>query len=102
MFVDREKDSHWIEPSFAPCGLTLEGAYTKGQRQGEWTSSDKTGHVISRGSFVDDQPHGQWTYRYRNGFTAEGAYEHGMRTGAWTVRDPEGKVTTVDYAHAEQ
>ncbi len=101
-FVDWEKEGHWIEPSFAPRGLTLEGAYTNDQRQGEWTSSDKTGHVISRGPFLNDLPHGEWTYRYRNGFTAEGAYEHGKRTGPWAVHDREGKVTTVDYKHAEQ
>ena len=102
IFVDWEQEGHWIEPSFAPRGLTMEGAYTNGQRQGEWTSSDKTGHVISRGPFLNDQPHGEWTYWYRNGFTAEGAYQHGMRTGAWTVHDPEGNITTVDYAHGER
>ena len=59
-------------------------------------------YVISRGPFLNDQPHGEWTYRYPNGFTAEGAYEHGERIGAWTVRDPEGKLTTVDYEHGQQ
>ena len=53
-------------------------------------------------SYLDDRPHGDWTYWYRNGFTAEGAYEHGETIGAWTARDSEGKVTTVDYDYGEQ
>ena len=62
----------------------------------------KTGQVISRGPFLNDEPHGQWTYWYRNGFTAEGAYEHGERIGPWTARDPQGNITTVDYKAREQ
>ena len=102
IYVDSEEENHWIEPSFAPPGLTMEGKYSKGLRQGEWTSSDKTGQVISRGPFLNDEPHGQWTYWYRNGFTAEGAYEHGERIGPWTARDPQGNITTVDYKAREQ
>ena len=79
-----------------------KGSLVAGLRNGEWTVSDKTGHVISRGPFLNDQAHGDWTYWYRNGFTAEGAFQHGERTGAWTVRDPEGNVSTVDYETSQR
>lgn len=98
-YVNGEREGPWIE-SYAE--FTLEGAYENGLRNVEWTVTDKTGHVISSGPFLNDQPHGDWTYWYRNGFTAEGAFEHGERTGAWTVRDPEGNITNVDYETSQQ
>ena len=81
---------------------SYKGSLVAGRRSGEWTVSDKTGHIISRGPFLNDEPHGDWTFRYRNGFTAQGAFEHSERIGAWTVRDPEGNVTTVRYEGGEQ
>ena len=74
---------------------SYKGSLVAGRRSGEWT-------VISRGPFLNDEPHGDWTFRYRNGFTAQGAFEHSERIGAWTVRDPEGNVTTVRYEGGEQ
>lgn len=97
--VDDKKEGHWTDASIAPFGLTMEGPFANDLRTGEWTVTDQTGYVVSRGSFLDDEPHGEWTYWYRNGYTAEGAYERGERTGEWTVRDPAGNLTTVNYAN---
>lgn len=101
MYADGEEEGQWIEPSFPARGLSMQGAYAGGLRQGEWTVTDGEGQVISRGSFGDGEPQGEWTYRFRNGFTANGAYEHGVRSGVWTVEDSAGAVTTVRYTDGQ-
>ena len=60
-YVDGKMEGHRIDSSVAPFGLTLQGAFANGLRNGEWTVTDKTGHLISTGSFADDEPHGKWT-----------------------------------------
>jgi len=54
-----------------------------GKKQGLWEVY-KDSILISKGSYVDGEPDGPWTYLYENGqLKEEGNFDQGMKNGMW-------------------
>ena len=100
-YIGGERDGYWIEPPTFSSEFNLEGTYGSGARNGQWRVLDRKGDVVSEGSFVDGEPHGDWMYRSGDGFLTEGTYSNGGRVGAWTVRDPDGNIATLRYENEQ-
>ncbi|MFH0759792.1 MAG: hypothetical protein V2B15_21060 [Bacteroidota bacterium] len=63
-----------------------------GIKQGPWEIySDSV--LISKGSFVNGQPDGLWTYWYNNGqMKEEGHYKNGLKKGMWVEWYRDGEI----------
>jgi hypothetical protein len=56
------------------------------------------GQRRSSGAFVNDQPHGTWTFWNVAGEkTMEGQYDHGRRVGTWTTTNGDSGAVQIDY-----
>ena len=46
--------------------------------------------LIAKGSYIDGNPDGLWTYWYENGQKKEeGNYQHGVKNGMWVEWHPD-------------
>lgn len=63
-----------------------------GKRVGPWEIYEN-GTPIARGSYVEGEPDGLWTYWYPNGeMKAEGHFKQGVKTGMWVEWYEDGVV----------
>jgi len=64
--------------------VTLQGAFSKGKKEGEWKYYYYTGDLEKVSNYKDDVLQGKYAYYYDNGqVNVEGQYENGEKVGEW-------------------
>jgi len=93
LYTDGEKDGEW---KYKSDEYTEEGKYIIGLKDGLWRADYPNGKPLFRGSFVQDNPHGEHKYYYENGKIKEEQYfRMGLKQRTWRKYDEEGNQTIV-------
>ena len=81
---------------FAATGKPVEETtYTMGRRNGPWQRWYDNGMIWSKGTYRDDNLHGDYQMNYPDGRPKmRGKYDAGMRTGIWLNFNDDGTVRT--------
>ncbi len=74
-------------------GSVFEGAFVAGLRCGYGMHVFGRGAGQYAGDFVDDQPHGNGTWKYADGSSFEGAWVAGQKNGPGVLTLSDGTVT---------
>lgn len=65
---------------------------SSGKKQGPWEIYED-GILIARGTYINGEPDGLWTYWYSNGqLKEEGHYHQGIKSGMWDEWYPDGDL----------
>lgn len=100
-FWKRHRDTMMINHGWTGRGSAYEGYYNRGVKEGYWKHYGPYGHLISEGTYVNDQPDGHWIF-YVKDFEAadrdhpvkamEGTLKGKTKTGIWKRYDSLGKL----------
>jgi antitoxin component YwqK of YwqJK toxin-antitoxin module len=70
----------------------VEGKYSRGRQEGEWTYWYENGTVNRKATYKDGQPDGSWEVRREDGtLLAKRGFKDGQRHGEWIVFDKTGE-----------
>lgn len=71
--------------------IFVEGAYEKGDQQGQWTYWHDNGQKNRTVNYTNGVPDGSWeVYRRDGSLEAKRSFVNGSRNGEWTVYDTNG------------
>jgi antitoxin component YwqK of YwqJK toxin-antitoxin module len=70
----------------------VEGTYTRGRQNGEWTYYFENGNVNRKATYKDGRPDGAWEVRREDGtLAAKHSFREGERHGEWITYDKTGE-----------
>ncbi|MFN8242051.1 MAG: hypothetical protein U0X39_15030 [Bacteroidales bacterium] len=95
-YSDGERNGEW---KFSTSGLTEEGKYILGLKDGTWKSYYPDGRLRYKGNWVQGNPDGSHFYYHENGkVKEERIYDNGIRQKTWKKFDEEGNlVLSISY-----
>ena len=91
------KEGKW---TYSINGIVETGEYLNDKKDGYWTIVFDDGAMLEEGSFIEDNPDGEYRWYYTTGPAAGkicliGKYINGQRNGDWIYFDEEGNIELI-------
>ena len=80
----------------------VEGQFTEGRQQGEWTYYFDNGQINRKAVYKDGKPDGSWEiYRADGKLAAKRSFKDGLRDGEWITYDDTGKTPQIEERYVK-